>query len=145
MVIPIICGHGYTFLTISANLSFYPCVIWKRNVNLVKLFKVIHHLLLWMTYLSNFLSVLQRVLVLCTWHNYSEQIAKIIRLLTVTLNVVSLVNSSLAFFFMLNTPHTFYWGGYNFELNRDIYSSRIAWNPPSFDWARNDWNGSHCG
>ena len=74
------------------------------------------------------------VLLLCTKHNYSEQIAKI----------VSLTNFSLTFLFKLNTPHTFYWGGYNFELNRDKYFRGIAWNPPSFEWARNDWNENHC-
>ena len=30
---------------------------------------------------------------------------------------------------MLNAPRTFYWEGYNFELNWDMYSRRWAWNP----------------
>lgn len=45
---------------------------------------------------------------------------------------------------MLNAPRTFYWEEYDFELNRDMYSRRITWNPPSFEWAKNHWNGNHC-
>ena len=92
-------------------------------------------------------------------HNSSEQIAKIIRLLILNSYcprwrlfvsyrcvqcVVSSTNFSLTFFFMLNAPHTFYWEEYDFELNRDMYSRRITWNPPSFKWAKNHWNGNHC-